>query len=207
MSRTTRLAVGLGVVSLAFSLAACSSSGGGSDATTSAGSRTTASSAADTTSSAPTDTTSSPATTTDYSTLLIAASDIPIAGFQRGTPATPPQGTGTTVAFTGEGGRTVGDTILVLPSAAEAQTVSASTIAAAKTGVTGAEVTTAPIGDGGTAIRGTGSGGEVAVLVFSEGKAVVVLEFDSAAGDPVPTDVVQAVATAQDTKIKSGLTG
>jgi hypothetical protein len=203
MPRTARVVLGLGAVSLAFSLAACSSSGGGSAKSTAANSPsgTTATSSSETTSSAPTDTTS--ATTTDYSTLLIAASDIPIPGFQMGTPATPPGGVGTTVAFTGDGGRTLGDTILVLPSADAAKTAAASSVQAAKTTVTGAEVSDAPIGDGGTAIRGSGGSGSVAVLVFSEGKAVVVMEFDSAANDPVPTDVIQQVATAQDGKIKS----
>ena len=149
----------------------------------------------------------SSAVTTDYASLLIDASDIPVPGFEKGTPQDPPQGTGTAVAFTGEGGRTLGDSILILGSAAEAQAAAASAVTAAQGAVTTPEVTEAPIGDGGTAIRGTSAAGEVAVLVFSQGPATIVLEFDSPAGDSVPTDVIQQVATAQSDRITSGLGG
>jgi hypothetical protein len=200
--RTSRVVVGLVAASCAIALSACSSSSdGGSGATTKA----TTSAATSTAASTPADTTTSPATTTDYTSLLIEASDIPVPGFEKGEPQSPPQGTGTTVAFTGEGGRTLGDTILVLPSAADAATAAASSVEAAKSSVTDAEVSDAPIGDGGTAIRGTSASGAVALLIFSQGRAVVVLEFDSDAADPVPTDVIQQVATAQSAKITSGL--
>jgi hypothetical protein len=45
----------------------------------------------------------------------------------------------------------------------------------------------------------------VTVLLFTEGKAFVTLEFDSAPNDPVPPDFVQTVAAQQDAAIKKNL--
>jgi hypothetical protein len=45
----------------------------------------------------------------------------------------------------------------------------------------------------------------VTVLLFTEGKAFVTLEFDSAPNDPVPPDFAQTVAAQQDNVIKSKL--
>ena len=199
MHTSARFTLGVSAVLAAVSLAACSSSGGSGDKVGSSTANTTSSSAA------PPSSSSSSAAATDYTSLLIAPSDIPVPGVTEGTPSAPPQGTGVTVAFTADGGRSVGDTIVILPDAATAQSAVQTAVAAAKQGVTGAEVTAAPIGGGGTAIRGTTSEGAVAILIFSEGKALVVLQFQSGANDPVPTDVIQQVATAQDSKIKSGL--
>lgn len=94
---------------------------------------------------------------------------------------------------------------MILPDAAAAETAKQSAVTAAKQGVTGAQVSDAPIGSGETAIRGTNDSGSIAILIFSEGKALVVLEFQSTAGDPVPTQLIQQVATTTDAKIKAGL--
>ncbi|MDP9116274.1 MAG: hypothetical protein M3O28_03230 [Actinomycetota bacterium] len=192
-----RLVAQLGAVALTVSLAACSSSSGSkSDHSSSAGASTPTSSA-----------TSSPSapTNTDYTSLLLDAADIPVAGVTKGTAAAPPQGTGATVSFTASGGRTLGDTVLVLPSAGAAKTAAQASVTAAKQSITGAIASDAPIGGGGTAIRGTTASGAVAALVFTEGKALIVLEFDSTANDLVPSSIIQQVATAQDNKIKTGL--
>jgi hypothetical protein len=199
MSLPTRLVATLATAALAVSLQACSSS-----KASTGDSKTPTGSSSDKTTPAANSTSSTP-TTTDYNALLLTASDVPVPGVTEGTPAAPPQGTGASVAFTATGGRSLGDTVLVLPDASAAQTASQSSVTAAKQGITGAEVTDAPIGDGGTAIRGTTSTGAVAVLIFTEGKALVVLEFDSPASDPVPTDLIQQIATAQDNKIKAQL--
>jgi hypothetical protein len=194
MPTSSRALIGVGAAVLTVSLAACSSSSSGGS-TTGAGSG-----------SSTTPTPSASSSTTDYTSLLIGASDITsVPGVTEGTPAAPPQGSGATVAFTAAGGRTLGDTVLVLPDAAAAQTAASQSVTAAKQEINGAQVSSAPIGDGGTAIRGTSSAGAVAILVFSEGKAFVVLQFVSKASDPVPTSVIKQVATAQDSKIKANL--
>jgi hypothetical protein len=196
MPATPRVVLGVSAALLAVSLTACTSS----KASTKTNSSTPQTSA----SRAPS-TNASSATNTDYTSLLIGAADIPVPGVTEGTPAAPPGGTGASVAFTASGGRGLGDTIVVLPSAAAAQTAAQASVTAAKQQVTGAVATDAPIGGGGTAIRGTTSDGAVAILVFTEGKAMIVLEFTSAASDPVPTEIIQQVATAQDAKVKAGL--
>lgn len=129
-------------------------------------------------------------------------------GFTQGAVSSPPQGSGATAAYTDSGGtRTLGDTIVVLPDAATAKTARDAAIQAAKTALTKPVVTAAPVGDGGTALRGTSGQGTAAIVIFTEGAAEVVLEFVSAASDPVPTSVVQQVATKQDALIKNGLPG
>ena len=47
----------------------------------------------------------------------------------------------------------------------------------------------------------------VTVLLFTEGRAVVRLEFDSAPGDPMPPQVVTDVGKKQQIATRTGLTG
>ena len=44
-------------------------------------------------------------------------------------------------------------------------------------------------------------------VIFTEGKTFVDIEFESAAGDPLPPDFVLDVARKQDAAIKAGLPG
>jgi hypothetical protein len=194
----SRSVAAFAAIALVATMSACSSSAkkGSAPKTSAAG----ASSPKTSSVSAP-----SSAATTDYTNLLIAASDVPVPGVTAGTPAAPPQGKGATVSFTATGNRTLGDTIIVFDSAAQATSAAAASVDAAKAQVTSPEVTNAPIGNGGTAIRGTASTGAVALLIWREGRAVIVLEFDSPASDLVPTSVIQAVATKQDELVKAGL--
>jgi hypothetical protein len=195
MAARSRVLIGVGAAALTVSLAACSSSSSGGSAPKAGGSTT------------PSATPSTPSTA-DFTALLLSASDVPLPGVKAGTPSVVPQGQGATVVFTANGGRELGDTIAVLPNDAAAQTAAASSVSAAQQQVTAAVTTAAPIGDGGKAIRGrTSKGGSVTVLIFTEGRALVVMEFVGKANDPVPSGFVQQVATAQDTKVKAGLTG
>lgn len=52
---------------------------------------------------------------------------------------------------------------------------------------------------------GTVAGKATTVLVFQRGRALATLQFESAAGDPVPDDVVTAVGQKQAEKIKAGV--
>ena len=45
------------------------------------------------------------------------------------------------------------------------------------------------------------------VLLFTESRAVVRLEFDSAPGDPMPPQVVTDVGKQQQIAVRTGLTG
>ncbi|EFG76985.1 hypothetical protein HMPREF0591_3126 [Mycobacterium parascrofulaceum ATCC BAA-614] len=47
----------------------------------------------------------------------------------------------------------------------------------------------------------------VSVLLFSEGRALANLEFDSAPGDPIDPAVVTDIGRKQDAAIKKGLPG
>jgi len=105
--------------------------------------------------------------------------------------------------------RAIGDTIVVLPDSAAATTTLNSTVSALGTTVTGGRPQPWPVGTGGTVVSGTSPDGAkaVTVLLFTEGRAVVRLEFDSAPGDPMPPQVVTDVGKQQQIAIRTGLTG
>jgi hypothetical protein len=190
VSASTRLLAATVAAGLAVSVTACSSSK--TKATT-------------TTSHPGTTTSSSSATSTDYSALLIAASDIPVAGFTQQTP-TPLQGsTGVTASYTDANGRALGDTIVVFPSVAAAATAAQASATAANSTLTGAKAGTASVGSNTSIVSGAKGNTAETVLIFTEGRAEVVLAFDSAANDPVPATIVTQVGQAQDAKVKSGL--
>ena len=91
--------------------------------------------------------------------------------------------------------RAIGDTILILPDSAAATTTLNTTVSSIGTIVTGGSPQPSPVGTGGTVVSGTSPDGSkaVTVLLFTEGRAVVRLEFDSAPGDPMPPQVVTDV--------------
>jgi hypothetical protein len=105
--------------------------------------------------------------------------------------------------------RAIGDTIVVLPDSAAATTTLNSTVSALGTTVTGGRPQPWPVGTGGTVASGTSPDGAkaVTVLLFTEGRAVVRLEFDSAPGDPMPPQVVTDVGKQQQIAVRTGLAG
>jgi hypothetical protein len=105
--------------------------------------------------------------------------------------------------------RAIGDTIVVLPDRAAATTTLNSTVSAIGTIITGGRPQPWPVGTGGTVVSGTSPDGSKAVIVllFTEGRAVVRLEFDSAPGDPMPPQVVTDVGKKQQIAVRTGLTG
>jgi len=105
--------------------------------------------------------------------------------------------------------RAIGDTILILPDSAAATTTLNTTVSSIGTTVTGGSPQPSPVGTGGTVVSGTSPDGSkaVTVLLFTEGRAVVRLEFDSAPGDPMPPQVVTDVGKKQDIAIRTGLPG
>lgn len=192
-------AMGVLALSVALVATACTSS----KAKTASMKTTTSSSTA---AVAATSASSSPAA--NYTNLLIAPSDIPVDGVTRQSAAAPPQGAGVTALYADpSGSRKLGDTILVLADASSASAAAHVAQQAATSSLAGATSKASDVGTGGTVFSGTSNGGSTAstVLVFSEGRAYAVLEFDSAANDPVPAALVEQVGAKQDQLIKDKL--
>jgi hypothetical protein len=192
---------------LAASATACSSN---MSASTAASSGSASSSAATSTGAA---SSSTAAASADYSTLLIKASDITAPGdtFTAQPPTLNPNGKdGVATVFANQNDtREIGDTILVLPDASGANTALDGSIGALGSAVTGGTPQSAQVGSSSTVVSGMSPDGtkSVTLLLFTEGKAFVTLEFDGAPNDPVPPEGVTDVGQKQDAAIKNGLPG
>ena len=144
----------------------------------------------------------------DYTTLLIKPSDI-------GGDLTAPQppvlnpnnAPGVAQLFANaDNSRRIGDTILIVDDPATAATGIENT----KTNYAGKVSGTwqpVDVGSNGAMLSGTSTDKSqaVTVVLFSEGKALVNLEFDSAPNDPIDAGVATDIARKQDAAIKSGL--
>jgi hypothetical protein len=154
---------------------------------------------------------SAQAAPTDYTNLLIAASDIVFPGdtFTAAPPRANPNGNpGVATVFSNQSDtRELGDTILILPDASGATTALDGSKASLGNAVTGGSPQPAAVGTAGTIVSGTSPDGSkaVTVLLFTEGKAFVTLEFDSKPDDPVPPDFATDIGRKQDIAIKNGL--
>jgi hypothetical protein len=171
-------------------------------------SSTTPSSAAASSTGSSTVTSPSPGQPTDYSGLLIKPSDI---GGDFTTPQppvlNPNNAPGVAQLFANaDNSRRIGDTILIVadPAAAAAGLENSKPNYAGKVGGTWQPV---DVGSNGTMISGTSSDSSqaVTVLFFTEGKALVNLEFDSAPNHPIDAGTATDIGRKQDAAIKSGL--
>jgi len=159
--------------------------------------------------------TSSSAAPTDYTTLLIQGSDISSTPPNVFTPAQPPiqnpdEMPGAAVVFTNsDDSNRIGDTVLILSDAGGAANAMNGSVASLGNTVTGGNPQPISVGNGGTMVAGTSpdKSKAVTVLLFTEGKAFVTLEFDGAPGDAVPTDYALGVAQQQDAAINGKLPG
>lgn len=159
--------------------------------------------------SAPTSTSAS-AQATDYSGLLIHATDIdaPIP-FTGAPPTNNPNGQpGVATTFsTDDGSRVIKDTIQVLAD----PTAATNALNAAKGNQANVikNPTTQPssVGAGGTTLLGNSPDGSkgVTLLMFTEGRALVTLEFDGPRDMLAPPDFVTGVGQKQDAAVKKGL--
>jgi hypothetical protein len=205
------LAGALAATTLAASVAGCSSTP--SSSTAKSGSATSATT---------TGSSSAPAQPSDYTGLLIKATDIDAPmPFIADPPTTNPNGQpGAAITFRtqphpeDQNGVTVKevqivDTIRVLPDPAAAT----SALNSAKTGqgvVKDPESDSANVGTGGTILSGQSPDGSkgVTVLMFTEGRGFVTLEFVGASDSPPPPpDFVTDVGQKQDAAVKKGLGG
>lgn len=146
----------------------------------------------------------------DLAKLLIQPTDIPMPGFtqENSQPVNQAGVNGVSALFaSADSTRALGDTIVVLPDAASAAAALQAAGTAAQTEIQGATPTPAQVGTGGMVYVGTSAAGTKAstLLVFQEGKALVTMQFDSAANDVVPPDMVTTVGAKQDQLLKAGL--
>ncbi|MEE2855596.1 MAG: hypothetical protein VX424_23425 [Actinomycetota bacterium] len=209
MSKFSGLAFGL-PLTLALAgatVVGCNSGSKSSPATSSSGaSSTTSSSAGVTTTSA-----SAGAQASDYTRLLIAASDINAPEiFTATAPINNPNGQPGATATFSNNDRThvIIDSIQVLSDPAAAQSALESAKSTRDGYVHGAPQPI-EIGTGGTTISGPSPDGAkgVTLLLFTEGKAFVELEFDGPPNALVPPDFVTDVGQKQDAAVKKGLGG
>jgi hypothetical protein len=152
------------------------------------------------------------APTTDYTNLLIQATDIdaPVA-FTASPPTQNPNGQpGVATAFsTQDNSHVIKDTIQILADPGAATNA----LTAAKGSQGGAikdpSTDAAKVGTGGTALSGNAPDHSkgVTVLLFTEGKAFVTMEFDGPIDTLAPPDFVNDVGQKQDDAIKKGLGG
>ncbi|WIM88618.1 hypothetical protein PT015_03750 [Candidatus Mycobacterium wuenschmannii] len=173
----------------------------------------TSSSASATAKSSTAEPSSSEAPSGGYAKLLIKAEDITLPGdtFTLSPPTENPNGkTGVAGVFSNQADtREIGDTIMILPDSAGAATALDGAKSSLSSNVTGGEAQPAAVGEGGTIVQGTSPDGSksVTVLLFTEGKAFVTLEFDGKPDDPVPPAFATDIGQKQDAAIKSGLAG
>jgi hypothetical protein len=112
----------------------------------------------------------------------------------------------TTTFATGDNSRTISDTIRIMPDPAVAAQRLDKTKAALHDIVTGPPAS-ADVGTGGTVASGLSRHDPsvaVTMLLFTEGSSFVILNFLSAANDPVPQEFVTFVGQKQDDAIKNG---
>jgi hypothetical protein len=148
----------------------------------------------------------------DYTGLLIQATAIDAPEpFTASPPTKNPNGQpGVATTFsTQDGGRVIKDIIQVLADAAAATNA----LNAAKTGQGGAikdpQTVPAQVGTGATTLLGNSPDGSkgVTILLFTEGRALVTLEFDGPRDSLAPPDFVTDVGNKQDAAVKKGLGG
>lgn len=147
-----------------------------------------------------------------YAGLLIQATDInaPVT-FTGGPPTDNPGGKpGVAATFRDEdGSHQIKDTIQVYPDPAAATAALNAAKGAQGDVVKNPTSRPANIGTGGTTLSGDSPDGTkgVTVLLFTEGRALVTLQFDGPPGSLVPQDFMTGVGQKQDAAVKKGLGG
>jgi hypothetical protein len=178
--------------------------------TSSPTSSTTSSSATSSSAGSSAVTSPSPGQPTDYSSLLIKPSDI---GGDLTTPQppvlNPNNAAGVAQLFaSADNSRRIGDTILIVADPTAAVAGLENTKANYRGKVTGAWQPV-DVGSNGSMISGNSPDNSqaVTVLLFTQGKALVNLEFDSAPNDPIDPAVATDIGRKQAAAIKNGLPG
>ncbi|WP_082978633.1 hypothetical protein [Mycobacterium sp. 1081908.1] len=156
--------------------------------------------------------TSSAAAQTDYTGLLIKATDInaPIQ-FTAGPPTSNPNGQpGAAITFsTDDNSHVIKDTIQVLADPGAATNALNAAKGAQGNNIKNPITQPFNVGTGGTTVSGNAPDNSkgIMVVLFTEGKAFVTLEFDGPVDSLPPQDFVTDVAQKQDDAVKKGLGG
>ena len=179
---------------------------------TSSPTSTTKSSSATSATSSSAPASSAPAQPSDYAGLLIQATDInaPVQ-FTGSPPTNNPNGQpGVATTFsTQDGSHVIKDTIQVLSDPAAATDALNAAKATQGNGIKDPQTGTVNVGTGATTVSGNAPDKSkgVLILLFTEGKAFVTLEFYGPVDSLPPEDFVNDVAQKQDAAIKKGLGG
>ena len=143
----------------------------------------------------------------DYTALLIDPNVVTDSqAWSSGAPTVNPNGQpGVTAVFTHrDGSRTITDTVLVLPDPNSATAANAT--ARDDNTITNPTSQSVAVGTDGQLTTGTTPDGRsVGVLTFTQGRAATTIEFEGAANDPVPVDLVEQLGQAQLAQITSQL--
>lgn len=194
----------------AVAMLAVSVTGCGSKPTSSTSTSGSATSATSSRSSAPTS--SAPAQPSDYAGLLIQATDINAPEpFNASPPTNNPNGQpGVATTFsTQDGSHVIRDTIQVLADPAAATNALNSAKAGQGNTIKDPQTDSSNVGTGGTTLSGNSPDGSkgVTILLFTEGRALVTLEFEGPPGMLPPPDFVLDTGQKQDAAVKKGLGG
>jgi len=147
----------------------------------------------------------------DHRTLLLSASDISDAEdtfHERSRDVHPDDTEGASAFFVNDqDNRAVSDTILIYPDAATATATLRQAAGTLPTQVTGGSPAPIGVGNDGVVIAGAYPDQEkaVTVLLFTEGRALARLEFQSAAGDTTTDEFVTNVGKMQQIALRVGL--
>ncbi|MBJ7337695.1 hypothetical protein [Mycolicibacterium sp.] len=155
--------------------------------------------------------TSAPPAATDYRGLLLSAPDLTDADdtfTERSRDSQPNGNAGASAFFVNvKDDRAITDTFLVYPDPATATATLKQVAATLPTLVAGGTPTPLAVGTNGVVVSGTYPDQEKAVtlVLFTEGQALVRLEFQSAVGDPTTDTFVTNVAKMQQIALRIGL--
>jgi hypothetical protein len=152
-----------------------------------------------------------PAANTDYGRLLLTAADLSDAEdtFTQRSQAPQPNGVpGATAFFVNDrDNRAISDTVLIYPDAAKAAATLQQDAATLPTKVAGGTPKPVSVGTDGIMVTGTYPDEDKAVTLmsFTEGRALVRLEFQSAKGDPTTDKFVTDIGKMQQIALRIGL--
>lgn len=204
LSPRSRLAVTAALVAVAISSCTPAEQGGATSAAPTLPAFTT-------TQPPPTTSSTQPAAPVDYPRLLLTAADLSDdedTFVQRSSEEQPNGTPGASAFFVNEADtRAIADTVLVYPDAATATATLKQASGTLASLVAGGTPTPLPVGTDGVTISGTHPTEDKAVTLvfFTEGPALVRLEFQSAEGDATTDRFVTAVAKMQQIALRVGL--